>query len=188
MLSKTGGLEKPKKLTIKPCKKCPTGKRYANLTICYSCHRGREKTKRELKAKARLQRTQSSKKYQKNQWKVWHRKAWNAQSQYLRRVGANFQELVECYTCFIMIHWKEAQLGHFHHNKGDFYTKNLKIQCSQCNLYKSGNLASYATRLVQEIGLQGMVELKSYCDTKFYSLDELKSIFQEYSDKLKTLT
>jgi len=49
---------------LKPCKICG-GKRYANLNICYSCYRKREKEKKEEKAKRKLERKQSTKKYQK---------------------------------------------------------------------------------------------------------------------------
>lgn len=184
MQSKAGGIKK--KPNIKTCKQCDK-KRYANLSLCYMHWRTKEREKKDLKAKARLQRTQKSKKFQLSEFKKWHKKAWSVQSLYIRKSQANFQNLVTCYTCSAQLPYSEAQLGHFHHNKADFYKNNLKIQCPQCNLYKSGNLAVYATRLVQEIGQEGMVELEKYANTKIYSLDELKEVFEKYSQLIKTL-
>jgi hypothetical protein len=182
------GITYSKKQTMKPCKKCLINKRYATTSLCYGCWKTKEREKKEAKAKARLERKVKSKKYQLGEWRRWHTKAWDAQSQYMRRSKANFQDLVECFTCRKMVHWRyHAQVGHFHHNKGDFYKNNLRIQCDGCNGPRSGETALYATRLVQEIGQEGMVELERYVNTKLYKLEELKEIHAKYSELLKTL-
>jgi hypothetical protein len=48
----------------KTCKICGK-KRYANINLCYSCYRKREKEKREEKAKKKLEKKKTTKKYQK---------------------------------------------------------------------------------------------------------------------------
>lgn len=48
----------------KKCKLCDS-KRYANLSICYSCYRKREKEKKEEKAKRKQERKEGTKKFKK---------------------------------------------------------------------------------------------------------------------------
>lgn len=142
------------------------------------------KKEKQLRKKLRFQKTKT---FQKLSWKKWHKKAWSVQSLYIRKSSALWNGAVECYTCFNFIPYQEAQLGHFHHNKADFERENLRIQCAQCNLYKSGNLAVYATRLVQDIGYEAMVDLSKTANTKIYTLEELKDIHKKYSDLLNNL-
>ena len=178
-----GGLSIKK---IKLCKKC-NKERYANLSFCFQHYRQMAKEKRLLSLKRKLERKERSKKFQHNEWKKWHKKAWGVFSEHIRRRGANFQGLVECYTCYRMYRWQETNASHFHHGKADFYERNIKVCCVGCNLYKSGNLASYATRLVQEIGQEGMVELERVANTKLYTLEELKEIHEKYTNLLNNL-
>lgn len=104
-----------------------------------------------------------------------HKKLWDRQSLRIRKSAANFQDLVQCYTCSKFINYKEAQLGHFWHNKLDFDERNLRIQCIYCNHYKHGNLGKYAKRLIMENGLDWFNQLEAdAAQHKGYTLTDLK--------------
>jgi hypothetical protein len=111
-------------------------------------------------------------------------KTWQALSRYVRSLSPY------CYTC----NGQASQAGHFIHN-GDKPNKNLggnalwydlrniRPQCSACNLYKSGNLTKYAERLVEEQGAGILKELHSLHRTpKKWTLQELKEL-QEYYER-----
>ncbi len=106
-----------------------------------------------------------------------HKQLWDRQSKKMRQSAANFQDYVECYTCLVMINWKEAQIGHFWHNKLDFDKRNLKIQCVRCNHYLHGNLGAYAKRLIIDYGVAWYDQLeKDKNSFKGYSMKELQLI------------
>lgn len=109
----------------------------------------------------------------KGLWK----KLWDRQSKEIRQSAANFQDLVQCYTCSAWIHWKEAQVGHYWHNKLDFDKRNLKIQCVHCNHYLRGNLGVYGVRLVRDFGQEWYDELeKDKNRFKGYTFSDLKQL------------
>jgi hypothetical protein len=187
-----GGIKNSQPITkVKPrklCKKCKDRKRYGNLSLCFQCFRSREKEKSAAKAKARLEKVQKSKKYQKSLFKKLHAKAWELQKQYLRKRSVNFQGYVECYTGGEMIPEKESQCGHFHHGKLDFDLRNIHLQCAGDNLYKSGNLTRYAARLVAENGQEWFLQLdRDASRHKGYAIQDLEKIITKYQELLKTL-
>ena len=44
------------------------------------------------------------------------------------------------------------QAGHFYHGVLDFDEENIHCQCIVCNKWKSGNLAVYSVKLLNELG------------------------------------
>ena len=111
------------------------------------------------------------------------KRAWDLQSKFIRSKAANFQDLVECYTCLKMIPWKESQLGHYIHNHLDYEEGNLKIQCVRCNHFLSGNLGLYGERLIKEHGYEFVLYLRALARKKGndYSRDELNEVIKKYS-------
>lgn len=52
------------------------------------------------------------------------------------------------------------QAGHFWHGVLDFDEMNINCQCKSCNHFKSGNLAPYATYLLNKYGLEKFQDLE----------------------------
>lgn len=83
-----------------------------------------------------------------------------------------------CYTC----NKPGNQAGHYWHNKLDFDERNLHCQCPACNLWKSGNLAEYGNRLLNEYGKEWMDKLYSDAHQSLNKFDreELENIIEKY--------
>lgn len=172
---------------MKPCKLCDK-KRYANLSICFSHYKEREKKKRDEKNAKRLERKLLSKKWQKSELKTWRNKTWKLMSEWVRRKEADWRGYVPCYTCGVPHPWKELHAGHFQHGKLDFDERNLKPQCAACNTYNGGRLDVYAMRLVSEHGIEWVEQLRrDAAQHQGYSLEETKQIHAKLQELLKSL-
>ncbi len=173
----------------KPCKSPDCSRnRFANQNLCFTHWRTREKLKQEERKKKKLERKISTKKYQKSELKKWHRKTWVLMSEYIRRKYADWRGMVECWTCRKLFHWKEMDCAHRHHGKLDLDVRNLRPCCVKCNRYLHGNLGEYERRLIEENGLEWSKQLVHDAHTQPpYTLDDLKKIHQDLSEKLKSL-
>ena len=129
------------------------------------------------------ERKLKTKGYQERLKKKLFKKAWELQKQRLRK-RANFQDLIECYTCYKLIPVKESQCGHFWHGKLDLDLRNIKIQCSGCNLFKHGNLTTYASRLIREHGQEWFLELdRDASRDRGYTIEQLQEIIKKYAPR-----
>lgn len=110
---------------------------------------------------------------------------WKLISYYIRFSQANFNGMVKCYTCNKLIKAKEANAGHFFHNKLDFDLRNLRPQCVGCNLFKHGNLGIYAKKLIKENGIEWLEQLERDAIKKgnSYSREEIMILTRDF--KLK---
>lgn len=113
-----------------------------------------------------------------------HEKAWTLWSKWIRLKDANWKGMVRCYTCGSLIHWKEANAGHYKHGKHDFNELNVKPQCVSCNKFHHGRLDIYGEKLIKEYGLKEVNKLNR---AKVYSEKELKNLIEELKIKLKSL-
>ena len=137
------------------------------------------KKEKLLRKKARKVLTKA---FTKSERKKLHKKVWELQKQYLRSRWKNFQDLVECFTCFKMIPVKEIHCGHFWHGVLDFDLRNLRPQCAGCNMFKNGNLSNYSARLIREHGEDWFKELDSNAHIyKGYSIEDLKTLIEKYT-------
>ena len=106
-------------------------------------------------------------------------------SHYLRQKYADDNGDVKCYTCDAVMSWKELQCGHYY-SRGSQATrwdeKDCRPQCYSCNVGKNGNYPVFAERLRDEIGDDGMDELKrlSHATSKFSRPDLLDLIHKYY--------
>lgn len=61
-----------------------------------------------------------------------------------------------CYTCYKYLPYPKRTAGHFWtqggHQRTRFELMNIHTQCVSCNSFKSGNLAPYASRLLEQYG------------------------------------
>lgn len=89
-------------------------------------------------------------------------KAWKAFSEWVRRSSIVYSELVRCYTCNNLMHWKESQAGHGIGGRGNavlFMTELVRVQCKSCNIFKGGNYPIFTRSLIKEYGLDKYDEL-----------------------------
>lgn len=118
--------------------------------------------------------------------KLLRKKAWNLESEYVRR-----SEKGICYTCGRHNRWQDTNCGHYiHGNWMDFILMNLHCQCVSCNHYKSGNSALYAERMIAEYGEQAVAELRIFSQKKEnkdkkYNIFELEEIINKYTTLLQ---
>jgi endogenous inhibitor of DNA gyrase (YacG/DUF329 family) len=68
-----------------------------------------------------------------------------------------------------------------------FEPLNVHLQCERCNTYLHGNLIPYRTALIQRIGLESVGWLEGPHPPKKYTVDELRTIRDEYRAKFKQL-
>lgn len=165
-------------MTLAKCKSCREPKvRLRNgiktHSLCTACRKIKE-----LEKKAKHKETKT---YQKKRFKTLHAKAWKLISAYVRQLGADSEGFNLCYTCDGRFHYKELHCSHFHHNKLDFDTRNLRPCCPKCNTYMSGNLAIYGTKLAKEYGVDGLEQLRLDANTTTYTIEDLEKIIKQYS-------
>jgi hypothetical protein len=165
------------------------GKRVGRLTICYKCFLAKQREARlkrlvrEKASRARrrlIARRQAKTISHLNSYRYLHKKAWTAFSVAVRQDGMDSEGFNHCYTCGCRKHWKELHASHFWHRRLDFSRKNVKPCCPQCNTFKSGNLAPYAVKLTEELGIEGMKLLQFEANTKVYTCEELRKIIETY--------
>lgn len=147
------------------CVKCKERKRAVKSNRCVTCRRDTDH-------------------------KLWFKKAEASLHLYIRKRACTFQGYVECYTCRKMIEFERTHAGHFWHGKLDLDERNLKPQCGfSCNVGKSGNLAHYSARLIEDYGAEWFNQLKidaaRYVPEK--DVEKLKAIYFKYEGLLKSL-
>lgn len=119
-------------------------------------------------------------KVSKNESAKLKRKAWKVWSIHIRSKDADRNGMVRCYTCGVERRWREMHAGHLYHNKLDFDERNIHPQCPKCNTFLHGNLAIYATKMIEEIGVDGMKKLILDSNTTTYTADDFKKIIEKY--------
>ena len=91
----------------------------------------------------------------------------------------------ECYTCLKRMFWTNLQCGHFisRAKSATRYDEfNCRAQCMSCNIWRRGNLAEFAARLIQENGLIRFNELiQKGRTTKQFTVKELQRIIERYA-------
>jgi hypothetical protein len=123
----------------------------------------------------------------KNPRKTAHDRAWKAISLYVRFSNADYRGLARCFTCDVVLPYKEADCGHYLHGDNmDFYEDNLHPQCTHCNKYLSGNGAIYGARMVKLYGqeiVDELIRLKG--QPRSYGIAELLELEAKYKAKLR---
>ena len=110
--------------------------------------------------------------------------AWKFMSKWVRLRDDGF-----CYTC-----GKPGNhAGHFFHarktNRVSYDGRNVHCQCVSCNSFKSGNLAVYATLLVDDYGTDVLGELerlkKTSLKMQVYEYCAIIELLKEKIEKLE---
>ena len=108
-------------------------------------------------------------------------------SQYIRLKDSK-DGIGTCVTCGKQDHIKRLQAGHFQsrkHYSTRWDERNVKIQCSACNVFRYGEQFKFSLYLGDNLSKQLLAD--SRVIRKFTDI-ELQEMIQHYSDKLKTHT
>jgi len=171
----------------KNCKLCDKPK-YLQSKFCYAHHREIEKLKKIERLEKKKAKKLASKGFQESERKRLHKQAWKLMSELVRRTGANLDGYNYCYTCGKVVHWSEANAGHFKHDRLDFDFRNLKCQCVACNLHNSGRLDVYAENLIRDNGLEWFNQLcRDSNEYNKYDTERLKVIIIELTEKINKI-
>ena len=108
------------------------------------------------------------------------KKAWTLFSIWVRTSRADFSGYTRCYTCDRILHWKEAQAGHFIHGSYDFDPFNVHAQCASCNKWGHGKPLEYYIHLVKDYGTVKADELRSRAHWNNYNRKDLEVIVKKY--------
>lgn len=139
---------------------------------------------REIKKTEKLEKHKTTKAYDKKTFKTLHKKCWQLIS-FIVRIKDAKNGKNSCYTCGIVKPWKELQAGHYWHGKLDFDTRNLRPQCPSCNMHKSGNLAVYGTKLLEENGYAWLRQLAFDAHNTIYKTQDLIKLLPLLQEEAK---
>lgn len=118
-------------------------------------------------------------------------KAWDVFSQWVRRSAADEGGTVSCYTCGKLMHWKDAQAGHFVAGRGNSVLLNeavVRVQCERCNVWLGGNIAIYTLKMVDECGRERVDELLALkLQSVKWTRSDLEDLTSKYREKLEGL-
>ena len=120
------------------------------------------------------------------------KKAWKLCSELVRRTYADEGGTNECYTCGTLLHWKyDSQAGHAIPGRTNAVLLDLEIlrpQCYSCNCLKAGQHHIFATKLIQEHGMEWW-EQKLIDSRKVvkYTAADLEDLIVNYKQKLNEL-
>jgi hypothetical protein len=76
-------------------------------------------------------------------------------SEYIRLRDANKDGYLMCISCGKLVHWKEADAGHYvnrAHMSTRFDEKNVNGQCRFCNRFREGEMLGYTKGLIKKYG------------------------------------
>lgn len=112
-------------------------------------------------------------------------------SQYIRQKDAK-NEIATCVTCGKKDHWSKLQNGHWasrRHYSTRWDERNCNVQCSSCNVFRSGEIYLYTKYLCSKYGDNFPEELYklSQKSIKFTDTD-LQDMINYYKEKLNTLS
>ena len=108
-------------------------------------------------------------------------------SRYVRLIGAKrFGDVIyaECYTCGGFFNIKKMDCGHYigrGHHTVRWEVNNARPQCTKCNCYQGGKHFEFEQRLLKEIGIESVNELKEKANsTANYTVAEIRGIAKTY--------
>lgn len=110
-----------------------------------------------------------------------------AVSRYVRTKDADEGGTVECVTCRKLMHWKEADCGHWikrQHRSVRWDLRNLGPQCGRCNRWMGGNMDEFAGHIIRQHGQDAIDELLKlkHQPTKHTRAD-LEKMIDEFSQR-----
>jgi len=112
-------------------------------------------------------------------------------SEYIRLRDSYANGYGRCISCGKIVHWKEADAGHFvcrKHLSLRYDEHNVNLQCRACNRFDEGNKIGYHRRLVEKYG-EGVIDLLVIRRNTFtsYSKGDYELMIRHFSGKIKEL-
>tara|TARA_R110000744_G_C19340372_1_gene559399 strand:+ start:1192 stop:1581 length:390 start_codon:yes stop_codon:yes gene_type:complete len=111
-------------------------------------------------------------------------------SKYIRQVNS-INEIATCFTCGKKDHWKKLQNGHFQsrrHYSTRWNELNCQVQCSGCNIFKSGEQFKFSQNLDKKFGKGTAQELQQIANqTIKFSSFELEEKIIKYENLVNQL-
>ena len=112
-------------------------------------------------------------------------------SVFIRIRDADNNGYCRCISCGKIVHWKEADCGHFvnrSHMGTRYSERNCNAQCRSCNRFDEGNNIGYAKGLINKYGIKVINEL----EVKKHSLSKLSAfdyqlMIEDYKKRIKDL-
>ncbi len=97
----------------------------------------------------------------------------------------------DCYSCGKYLDYKVRQAGHFWTDGGHAGVRydfdNLRTQCAQCNYHKGGD-ADYASKLLQDIGVEKFRDLEKRARILYkWQREELIKLIEERTAVLQEM-
>ncbi len=119
------------------------------------------------------------------------KKAWAEFSRYIRLKYSTAGGYCRCVTCGAMLHWKDAQAGHFiagRNNSILFEEKGVHPQCYGCNIGKNGNAVEYFVFMERKYGREVIDQLrvlsKQTLKRTAEDLTEIREKYKQLADEL----
>lgn len=132
-----------------------------------------------------------AKEYREKKASLKSRAEWLREAQ--AAVNAYVRERDSGQLCISCGRWHDGQwhAGHYlsvgSHPELRFDPLNIHKQCQPCNTYLSGNQLNFRAGLIRKIGIDAVEKLESNHASKHYTIEDAKSIRDEFKVKLKQL-
>lgn len=112
-------------------------------------------------------------------------------STYIRLRDSDANGYGRCISCGKVVHWREADCGHFinrRHMNTRYDERNCNLQCRSCNRFDEGNNTGYMRGLVRKYG-EGVIEQLHVKKQLYRKYDEFeyRALIQFYKNKVKEL-
>lgn len=148
-------------------------------------HQWRNKQARMKKTKQWGLRNKKVKKKTKklSRWKL-VKKLDNVFSLYIR-LKQNKKWKCQCYTCWVIKHYKEMQNWHYitrWNYKYRWDEDNCKVQCYVCNIIKSWNYQIYTIKMIDEYWRSKVEKMINDNEIKKISTNEIKEKIEYYQN------
>lgn len=111
-------------------------------------------------------------------------------SEYIRRRDSDENGYGKCISCGKVVHWKDADAGHFvnrKHNSLRWNEANVNLQCRACNRFDEGNLPGYALGIQKKHGKdiieKLMVAKRQTLKISQFQIDEMVKYYTKIINK-----
>ena len=181
---------KPKRCKSKGCGVVFTPSRAMQAVCSPACaaelaREKREQAEAKKAREARLQHRRAVEKAKPIWW--WHERAQKAVNRYVRARDHD----QGCISCDKGPEWSGGvwHASHWRSVGASSATRynlwNIHKACSQCNLFQSGNIGNYTTRIVQKIGAEKADWLKAQNGTRKWTREYLERLVRVFNKKAR---
>ena len=110
-------------------------------------------------------------------------------SKFIRLRDSDDNGYGKCISCGKIVHWQDADCGHYinrKHLSTRWCEKNCNLQCRSCNRFQEGNAAGYTLGLIKKYGGTIIEELIAK-KMGIYKLTDFEGeiLYKEYLKKVK---